>query len=126
MGSSDVHVDMNSWEAVNLAIRKRHKPPQVLKSGKFTRSNLTIGSLNIAGHDVNMSMHNRNHKFQFLKQTIDENNLGVLGIQETHLDIESATQFNNVFRRWFKIYHSAHPEKPCSTAGVAFVLNKKF
>jgi exonuclease III len=73
-----------------------------------------------------MSMHNRNHKFKFLKQMIDDNDLGVLGIQETHFDAESATQFNNIFSRWFKVYHLAHPEKPCSTAGVAFVLNKKF
>jgi exonuclease III len=119
------NVNGGSWEADNLAIRTRHKPPRVLKSGKFTRSNLTIGSLNIAGRDVNMSMHNRNHKFKFLKQMIDDNDLGVLGVQETHFDAESATQFNNIFSRWFKVYHSAHPEKPCSTAGVAFVLNQK-
>jgi hypothetical protein len=74
-----------------------------------------IGSLSIAGRDGNMSMHNRNHKFKFLKQTIDMNDLGLLGIQETHFDAESATQFNNVFGRWFKLYYSAHPEKPCST-----------
>jgi exonuclease III len=107
-------------------IRKRHKPPKVLKTGKFTRGNLTIGSLNITGRDSNISMHNSNHKFKCLQQTIDTNNLDVLGMQETHFDTESATQFNNVFGRWFKLYHSAHPDKPCSTAGVAFVLNKKF
>jgi exonuclease III len=71
-------------------------------------------------------MNHKHHKFKFLKQTIDANNLGVLGIQETHFDAESATQFNKVFNRWFKVYYSAHPDKPSSTAGVAFVLNKKF
>jgi hypothetical protein len=71
-------------------------------------------------------MHNRNHKLNFLKQTIDLNNLGVLGLQESHFDPESATQFDNIFCHWFKLYYSAHPEKPTSTAGVAFVLNKKF
>jgi hypothetical protein len=96
--SSDV--DANSWEAENLAIRKRHKPPRVLRSGKFTRSNLTIASLDIAGRDVNLSMHNKNHEFKFLKQTIAENNLGVIGIQETHFNPESAAQFNNTFNRW--------------------------
>lgn len=116
--SPDVHAEANSWEAENLAIRKR----RFLKSGKFTRSNLTIGSLNIAGRDGNMSMHSRNHKFKFLKQTIDENHLGVL---ETQLEPQSTTQFNNVFGRWFKLYYSAHPDKPSSTVGVAFVLNKK-
>jgi exonuclease III len=52
--------------------------------------------------------------------------LRVLGIEEFHFDTDSATQFNNIFGRWFKLYHLDHPEKPCSTAGVAFVLNKKF
>jgi exonuclease III len=61
-----------------------------------------------------------------LKQTIDENNLGVIGIQETHFNADSAAQFNNTFNRWFKLYSSAHPHKPRSTAGVAFALNKKY
>jgi exonuclease III len=71
-------------------------------------------------------MHNKNHKFKFLKQTIDKNTLGVIGTQETHSNTESAAQFNNTFNRWFKLYYSAHPRKSCSTAGVAFVLNKKY
>jgi exonuclease III len=121
MDSSDV--ETSSWEAANLAIRNRYKPLKVLRSGKFTRSHLTIGSLNIAGRESHISMHHKAHKFKFLKQTIDENNLGILGIQESHFDAESASQFNNVFNRWFKLYY---PEKPCSTAGVAFVLNKKY
>jgi hypothetical protein len=101
--------DENGWERLNLKIRKLNKPPRVRNSGKFTRSSVTIGSLNIAGRDTNMSMHNRNHKFQFLKQTIDSNNLGVLGLQESHFDPDSATQFNNIFNRWFKLFYSAHP-----------------
>jgi exonuclease III len=54
------------------------------------------------------------------------NNLGILGIQETHLDQDSAAQFNNVFGHRLKPFFSAHPDEPTSTAGVAFVLNKKF
>jgi hypothetical protein len=73
--------DDNGWERLNLKIRKLNKPPRVRNSGKFTRSSVTIGSLNIAGRDTNISIHNRNHKFQFLKQTIDSNNLGVLGMR---------------------------------------------
>ncbi|KAJ7759754.1 hypothetical protein DFH07DRAFT_740995 [Mycena maculata] len=34
--------------------------------------------------------------------------------------------FNNVFGSWFKLFHSAHPEKATSTTGVAFVLNKNY
>ncbi|KAJ6483186.1 hypothetical protein C8R45DRAFT_931810 [Mycena sanguinolenta] len=125
-GSQSTYDDHeNSWVMENRAIRKQNKPPKVIKSGKFTRSNLTMGSLNIAGCEANLSMHNKYHKFKFLKRTIDVNNLGVLGIQETHFDNESAAQFNNMYHRWLKLYYSADPKKPSSTAGVAFVLNKK-
>ncbi|KAJ7629919.1 hypothetical protein B0H17DRAFT_1150383 [Mycena rosella] len=108
--SNDACADENSWEAENVVIRKRNKPPRALKSGKFTCSNLTFGSLNVAGRDANILIHNRNHKFKFLKETIDTNNLGLLGMREGHFDLESATQFNNVFGRWFKLFYSAHPE----------------
>ncbi|KAJ6459906.1 Endonuclease/exonuclease/phosphatase [Mycena sanguinolenta] len=108
--------ECDGWEAKNIEIRKRHKPPRVLKSG----------SLNIAGRDVNISMHNRNHKFKFLKDTIDVNALDILGIQETYLDPDSPSQFNKIFGRWFKLFYSAHSNKPTSTAGVAFAVNKKF
>ncbi|KAJ7696324.1 hypothetical protein B0H17DRAFT_1131100 [Mycena rosella] len=107
----DVHDEFQTegfgWEAENRVIRQK-------------------SSLNIAGRDANVSMNNTNHKFKFLKETIDINNLGALGIQEGHFDTNAAVQFNNVFNRWFKLYYSADPDKPCSTAGVAFVLNKKF
>ncbi|KAJ7141829.1 hypothetical protein C8R43DRAFT_954499 [Mycena crocata] len=65
----DACTTSNSWEVKNLAIRRRHKPPRVLKTGKFTRSNLTVGTLNIAGRDGHLSIHNGNHKFKYFKET---------------------------------------------------------
>lgn len=66
------------------------------------------------------------HKFKYLKQTIDENKIGTFAIQESHLDVDTTVQFNNLFQRWFKLINSSHPAKPNSTAGVAFLLDKKF
>jgi exonuclease III len=90
------------------------------------RSTLNIGSLNIAGRETNVSMSDSNHKLKFLKQMVDENRLGILAIQETHLDDAAAAEFHTLYHSWFKIIHSANPDNPTSTAGVAFLLNRKF
>ncbi|KAJ6548521.1 Endonuclease/exonuclease/phosphatase [Mycena capillaripes] len=47
-------------------------------------------------------------------------------MQETHLDDGGAAQFCDVYHSWFNLIHSAHHSAPTSTAGVAFLLNKKF
>ncbi|KAJ7687517.1 Endonuclease/exonuclease/phosphatase, partial [Mycena rosella] len=67
-----------------------------------------------------------NHKFKFVKRMVDENRLGILAMQETHLDDCGAADFHKIYQSWFKTIHSAHPTSPNSTAGVAFLLNKKF
>jgi hypothetical protein len=116
----------DSWAEMIANIRRRNKPPKLPRGGKSTKTNLTLGSLNINGRDSSKSMSSVGHKFSYLKQTMDENKIGILAIQESHLDVDGSVQFNNVFQRWFKIINSGHPTKPNSTAGVAFVLNKKF
>ncbi|KAJ7203989.1 Endonuclease/exonuclease/phosphatase, partial [Mycena haematopus] len=57
---------------------------------------------------------------------VDEHRLGILALQETHLDNTAAAEFDTVFNPWFRLMNSAHPMNPTSTAGVAFLLNKKF
>ncbi|KAJ6535456.1 hypothetical protein B0H19DRAFT_1079937 [Mycena capillaripes] len=76
----------------------------------------------VEGRDGNISMHNRNHRFKFFRQTIDVSNLGLLGMQETQCDTESATQTKDELGT----ISFRTPRKPCSMAGVASALNKKF
>ncbi|KAJ7790366.1 hypothetical protein B0H14DRAFT_2396485 [Mycena olivaceomarginata] len=42
------------------------------------------------------------------------------------MDHIAASQFNNIYGKWFKLFNSGHPIKPSSTAGVSFLLNKKY
>ncbi|KAJ7336755.1 hypothetical protein DFH08DRAFT_706046 [Mycena albidolilacea] len=51
----------------------------------------------MAGQDVVIPISHSTHKFRFLK----------------------------LYDSWFKLFHSSHPQNPCSTAGVAFLLNKE-
>ncbi|KAJ7105006.1 hypothetical protein C8R44DRAFT_639615 [Mycena epipterygia] len=57
---------------------------------------------------------------------VDDNQIGVLALQESHMDDIAASQFNNIYGRWFRMFNSGHPIKPDSTAGVSFLLNKKY
>ncbi|KAJ7679586.1 hypothetical protein B0H17DRAFT_1139122 [Mycena rosella] len=123
--TEDVSAD-EDWELVNAEIRKRHIRPQMPTSAKSTRSSLNVGSLNIAGRDIATHMSRSNHKSKFVKRMVDENRLGILAMQETHLDDCGAADFHKIYQSWFKTIHSAHPTSPNSTAGVAFLLNGKF
>lgn len=53
---------------------------------------------------------------------VDANQLSILTVQTTHLDDTAVVHTN----RWFKLSYSVYTQSPCSTAGVGFVLNKKF
>ncbi|KAJ7625205.1 hypothetical protein B0H17DRAFT_1151208 [Mycena rosella] len=129
---SDRHQDTRqclipeNWEEMNLQIRQRHKPPKLSRSAKFTRSNVTIASQNINGRDQNKSMTSTGHKLTYMKRMVDEKRIGVFALQELHMNNIAASQFNNIYGKWFKLFNSGHQTKPDSTAGVGFLLNKKY
>ncbi|KAJ6451990.1 Endonuclease/exonuclease/phosphatase, partial [Mycena vitilis] len=114
-----------NWADINIEIRQRNKPPKLARSAKFTRSNITIASQNINGREQGKSMTHEKHKFTDMKM-VDKHHIGVFGLQETHMDTVALTQFNNIYGKWFKMFNSGHPIKPHSTAGVGFLLNKKY
>jgi hypothetical protein len=116
----------DSWNIINTEIRKCNIPLNVPTTAKTIHSTLNIGSLNITGRDTASSIHRSSHKFRFLKRMINEEHLGILAMQETHLDDAGAAQFHDIYQNWFQSFHSAHPSAPTSTAGVVFLLNKKF
>jgi hypothetical protein len=124
-GTPHHHIPGN-WEELNTQIRQRNKPPKLPRSAKFTRSSVTIASQNINGRDKNKSITSAGHKFTYMKRMMDEKRIGILALQETHMNDIAASQFENIYRKWFKLFNSGHPIKPDSTAGVSFVLNKKY
>ncbi|KAJ6506686.1 Endonuclease/exonuclease/phosphatase [Mycena sanguinolenta] len=113
------------WEIINQEIRERNKPPKLSPTAKSTRSSLNLVSQNLAGRDIGLPMSHSSHKFKFLKNTIDMRCIGIMALQETHLDQPAADQFDDIYQSWFKLLFSSHPENPTATAGVGFILNKK-
>jgi hypothetical protein len=65
-------------------------------------------------------------KFTYMKRTVDDKRIGVFALQELHMNYIAASQFNNIYWKWFKVFNSGHPIKLDSTARVGFVLNEKY
>ncbi|KAG2752631.1 DNase I-like protein, partial [Suillus brevipes Sb2] len=51
--------------------------------------------------------------------------LGILCVQETHLCPDHQLQIENIYSRRLTVLNSSDPERPGSSAGIAFVLNKE-
>ncbi|KAF9562623.1 DNase I-like protein, partial [Agrocybe pediades] len=63
-------------------------------------------------------------KWAHIKQLISENRIGILCLQETHLDDEREQAIQNLFARQLVIVKSANTENARGRGGVAIVLNK--
>ena len=53
-----------------------------------------------------------------------ENKIGILAVQETHLTIELAEQFTNLFGNTYTLLHSPDPHTT-NARGIALILNKR-
>lgn len=63
-------------------------------------------------------------KWSAIYQTMKENKLAILALQETHLDNDLLQSVNECFGKRLTIVNSNLPENPRSSAGVAFVINR--
>lgn len=63
-------------------------------------------------------------KWSAIYQTMKENKLAILALQETHLDNDLLQSVNECFRKHLTIVNSNLPENPRSSARVAFVINR--
>jgi exonuclease III len=54
-----------------------------------------------------------------------EKRIGILMVQEAHMNEERRERVESLFKKNLKIYHSEDPENPKGKGGVAIVLNRK-
>jgi exonuclease III len=64
-------------------------------------------------------------KWADIVKLVNENRIGILAVQETHLDTDDEDTLNDWYKDRVRIINSADPDRPHSSAGVAFVLNKR-
>nr|GAT50038.1 predicted protein [Mycena chlorophos] len=94
-------IEVYDWESENLEIQRKNKGPPRIKSNKNTRAALWTASLNMQGRQASHWLGGDNHKFSFIKREIDENNIGILAVQETHMDSAAEADCQRFYQRWF-------------------------
>lgn len=103
------------------AHRVRKNTPWTKKSLKAA---ITIASLNIRGFGSE-NLYSPNNKWLHINQLIRDNRIGMLIVQEAHLDEERRDKLNEHFAQRLQISITSDPESPTAKGGVAIVLNKE-
>lgn len=101
------------------------EPNNRAKKRKSTKAKIKIATLNINGYRAEGQSEASGTKWNHICQIMTENEIGILLVQETHLDDERHNQISNLFTKRLHIEKSADPEYPRARAGVAIVLNKQ-
>jgi hypothetical protein len=91
-------------------------------SKKNTKAAIRIASLNIKGWKATGAPQ---PKWNEINQLMREKRIGILLVQEAHLNEERQESINTLFRKRLKVYRSEDPENPTGKGGVAVVLNRQ-
>ena len=92
------------------------------RTGRKTKANIHIGSLNMNGRSGIISPNNQ--KWNELNQLMREAKIGILCLQETHLTKEDEEMINRLYGRRITL-HNSSSESASSTQGVSIVLNRE-
>jgi exonuclease III len=88
------------------------------------RAHLTIATVNINGR-THLSDGQRVCKWNAVHATAKKKRIGIIAVQETHLDDAELNRITNLYGRRLTIYNSPLPGRELASAGVAFVLNRE-
>jgi hypothetical protein len=89
----------------------------------MVKASIRVASLNMRGFG-NPNPNSPQNKWNHINQIMRDQKIGILLLQETHMDQLHHEATQNLFSRRLKIYSSEHPENPTGKGGVAVVLNK--
>ncbi|KZT18630.1 DNase I-like protein, partial [Neolentinus lepideus HHB14362 ss-1] len=98
-------------------------PPN--NTSRNTRANITIGSLNLNGRHSILLGHSPISKWTSIHAAVKSARLGILAVQETHLNGEHVDEIHKLFGKRLLVINSPDPERPTASAGVAFILNRE-
>jgi exonuclease III len=92
---------------------------------KNTRASIKIATLNMRGHGEMGDLDNEspNNKWWYISKLVKEKRIGILAVQETHLNEELLNRLNETFSGNLAIHVSRNPGD-VNARGVAIVLNK--
>ena len=98
-------------------------PPTMGNRGRNTRASIQIATLNISGRG-NLDPQHANNKWQALNQVLRDLKIGILALQESHLDAEMVERLHSIYGRRIRIHTSEAPHS-VNAQGVAIVLNRE-
>ncbi|KAF8257883.1 Endonuclease/exonuclease/phosphatase [Lactarius quietus] len=101
-------------------------PPNInhVPKNQTLKANITIATLNMNGFAAPSRNMTGIEKWSAMYQTMKENKIAVLALQETHLDDNLLHSVNKCFGKRLTIINSSLSENPRVSAGVAFVINR--
>lgn len=92
-------------------------------SPKNTKASLRIATFNIRGFQNSGSSRSET-KWNHINQLIRDKKIGILTVQEAHLNEDRRVDIEKLFGRRMKVLYSADLDNPTGRGGVAIVLNR--
>ena len=106
----------------NASELRRDPKSTKMKKGRKMKAALLLGSMNMSGRG---DISKKNDKWCAINQILREKKIGILALQETHLNAEDAETVQRLYGRRVHIIHSPDPTNPTAARGVAIVLNRE-
>jgi hypothetical protein len=88
-----------------------------------TKAKITVATLNM--NEQQEAGMGPLSKWADITKMVIENRIGILAVQEMHLDNEDKDMLNQWYKDKVRVINSADPNWPHASARVAFVLNKR-
>ncbi|KAG1732699.1 Endonuclease/exonuclease/phosphatase, partial [Suillus occidentalis] len=92
---------------------------------KKSRANILIATLNMKGRTSQDLGHSNISKWSVIQHVMREKKIGVLCLQETHLTDEHEAQIDALYSRRLRVLNSRDPNRPGTSASIAFVINRE-
>jgi ribonuclease HI len=74
--------------------------------------------------DIDLLGKSEYNKWKAVKNMMNSRRIGILALQETHLDAATLAAVKETYSRWLIIHNSPDPDNPSGVGGVAFVINR--
>lgn len=97
------------------------EPKRIVKN---TRAALKIASLNMKGRNT-ANQPNGIGKWTDVRRQMKEMRIGMMVLQETHLDENHYNRVRETYKDSLKVFNSADPTNPTGARGIAVVLNRE-
>ncbi|KAF5352050.1 hypothetical protein D9758_009406 [Tetrapyrgos nigripes] len=108
----------------NPSRQERRTALRTGRRNKDTKASIKVASLNIRGYGPNENLEDNKNKWNYINQFVRQKRIGVLLVQETHMDESRRQKIQDKFSKRLVLRCSSNPDSPRAKGGVAIVLNK--